>query len=574
MTLNIFKENADFRPLIKAIDAYLKKADEKLADALDDAGFISAEETVEEIGVLEEALAGALKRQTRHILDALESVDELQEFADSWDSVKLLDDCDEYISKAFYESFNLSIPELVVRYIAEIDPELASSMIHKSFGSKKTSARITKRLMAWVRSWSMELGKLMKLSTHTMIEMLLAKNLAEGKNVTDFTLDLMGYQRDANGRILRDKNNLPIRVAGIRDEYYRARRVAQTEMLTAHSAAKQEAFLQSPTIETKMWRHVGSHRSKEGAAHRENHVAMDRQRVPKNEPFKLEGKDGEDYEPMFPRDPENLSAGERINCRCGMQGIISDDDNIFGMTLEEREALQQQAIDEDNDKWDKYNERWDLGDADRAIDDANGAKAGIEVDTAPTDASNFTDGQSSGNIGETIGETVITEVTPIDFNDTDAVAQEIEQFCNSFAFANVEHAIEISPTNQAYHLIGNEHTVDSGIIGAKAMSGSIGVHNHTVQPGQTMGDSFSRKDLYFAAEHSTGLRLLVSGERRNAFEFTKPYTDKEIYTAWKKADNKMMEAAFVSGVDVNWWYEGIMKILNEDLEGFEFYENF
>ena len=69
------------------------------------------------------------------------------------------------------------------------------------------------------------------------------------------------------------------------------------------------------------------------------------------------------YHPMHPCD-SNLPAGESINCHCMEQAIVDDD--VLGMTLEERQALQQAIIDEDDGAWEAE------------LDAANRAKAGIE----------------------------------------------------------------------------------------------------------------------------------------------------------------------------------------------------
>ena len=54
-------------PLIKAIDAYIAKADDDLADALADAGFIDPDGTPAEINTLEEKVAAALTAETDYL---------------------------------------------------------------------------------------------------------------------------------------------------------------------------------------------------------------------------------------------------------------------------------------------------------------------------------------------------------------------------------------------------------------------------------------------------------------------------------------------------------------------------
>lgn len=117
--------------------------------------------------------------------------------------------------------------------------------------------------------------------------------------------------------------------------------------------------MQSPVVTGKMWRHTGSYRNEP----RQNHVDMDGQRVPVGDPFNLIGADGGSYSPMFPGDPI-LPPGERINCHCISQPVVDDD--ILGMSLEERQRLQQEAVDAMDEEWEnELNER-------------NKAKAGID----------------------------------------------------------------------------------------------------------------------------------------------------------------------------------------------------
>jgi uncharacterized protein with gpF-like domain len=201
--------------------------------------------------------------------------------------------------------------------------------------------RVSKCTTAWVKEWSEELGEIMQLNSHKEIEKILTKGLQDGKGIAEFTSDIIN--------------------SGIRNEYYKARRVAVTEVLRAHSVAQQEAFMQSPAVSEKMWKHTGEYRN----TPRENHVDMNGQRVPVDEPFDLTGLDGSSYSPMYPRDT-SLPPEESINCHCICQPIVSEE--ILGLSLEERQALQQQIVDDMDDAWEEE------------LDAANRAKAGIDTE--------------------------------------------------------------------------------------------------------------------------------------------------------------------------------------------------
>ena len=120
--------------------------------------------------------------------------------------------------------------------------------------------------------------------------------------------------------------------------------------------------MQSPAVEEKTWKHTGSHRNKP----RRNHQDMDGQRVPKGKPYTLKGAKGGTYYPMEPKDPI-LPPEESINCHCISEPIVNEE--ILGLSLEERQRLQQDAIAEMDDEWEKE------------VDARNKARAGIEDPT-------------------------------------------------------------------------------------------------------------------------------------------------------------------------------------------------
>ena len=315
------------RPLIKAIDAYIQKVDNDLSDELEMQGFLESEKTVEYIQDIEDGVAEVLLEETDYILSEAEKAIDLETFAeDIWPGVKLNDTVKDKLVTIFTENLDKFMPEFVEYYIAQTDKDL-------------TLLQVSKRTTAWVKNWSKDLGDIMKLNSHNEIERILEKGLKDGKGIAAFTREILD--------------------SGIRDEYYKARRVAVTEVLRAHSVAQQEAFMQSPAVSEKMWKHTGSYRNDP----RENHVKMNGQHVPVNEPFELEGIKKGTHHPMYPRDT-SLPPEESINCHCICQPVVDED--ILGLSLEERQRLQQEAIDEMDDEWEKE------------LDAENKAKAGID----------------------------------------------------------------------------------------------------------------------------------------------------------------------------------------------------
>lgn len=315
------------KPLIKAIDAYIEKADNDLEEQLEEEGYQQPKKTLKYEKDLEDDIVEALLAETDYFLAAAENAVDLETFAEQiWPGVMLNDELREKLAQIFLEYFESFMPEFVEYYIEQTDKDLKL-------------AQVSKRTTEWTKKWSGELAELMQLNSHKEIEKILETGLKNGSSVATFTRDIME--------------------SGIRDEYYKARRAALTEVLRAHSVAQQEAFMQSPAVGEKMWKHTGSYRNDP----RKNHVDMNGQRVPVNEPFALTGIKGGTHYPMYPRDT-NLPPEESINCRCICQPVVSEE--ILGLSLEERQRLQQEAIDEMDDEWEKE------------LDAQNKAKAGIE----------------------------------------------------------------------------------------------------------------------------------------------------------------------------------------------------
>lgn len=291
--------------LIKTIDAYIEKADRKLEEQLKAHKYIKPKETLQYARNVEEGVAGLIDRQTEEFISALHESQDLEGFYHKgWDDFKKNQGLTAQFTALFKENFEQMIPEFVGYYIDDIDAGLAKDLC-------------SKRTVAWIERWSGELGRMMHLGSVNELEGILKKALKHGLSVEDATREIME--------------------AGIRNPYYKARRVALTEMLRAHSVAAQEAQMQAPSVSQKMWVHTGAHKNEP----RENHVAMSGQTVPVDQPYELIGADGGSYSPMYPRDG-SLPASESVNCHCISQPVV--DESVLGLSVEERRALQADAV--------------------------------------------------------------------------------------------------------------------------------------------------------------------------------------------------------------------------------------
>ena len=216
------------RPLLKAIDAYLQKADNDLADEFEEEGYVQPKKTLKYLDDMEEQVAAALLAETDYILEAAKGAVDLEAFAaDVWPGVKLSDELMSKLATVFTELLEKFMPEYIGYYIQQTDKDLELK-------------QVSERTTAWVKTWSASLGEVMQLNSHNEIERILETGLKKGSSVEEFT------------RAILD--------SGIRDEHYKARRVAVTEVLRAHSVAQQEAFMQS----RRLRRRCGSTRGRTG----------------------------------------------------------------------------------------------------------------------------------------------------------------------------------------------------------------------------------------------------------------------------------------------------------------------
>lgn len=297
--------------VIKAIDRYIAMADDDLKDELQSEERALPDDSVKMANDLEDGFAEALIAETDYFIKKIMKQKSVAALMDVLEEIKANDICDTEIAKVAAAQLKKYVPKMVVQYAANVDS-----------GIKITA--VSKRTTAWIDSWSAELGSIMKLNSYTEIENILKKALENGDSIQTVTQAILDN--------------------GIRDEYYRARSTAMTEMFRAHNVSRYEAMLQTPCVVQKMWRHLGI------GTPRPYHEYMDGMTVDKDKPFELVGADGETYYPQYPVDP-CLPAGEAINCHCIAEDII--DESILGLSIEERQEMRDKAIAELDEDWEK-----------------------------------------------------------------------------------------------------------------------------------------------------------------------------------------------------------------------------
>ena len=179
-----------YQPLVKAIENYLAKAEESLADILKKEGYIKSKKTLKYIESIEEEITKALLEQRDDILEKLEKSLDIKTFVgELWESIKENDVLKLQIAAIFQDKLQKFVPEFVNYYIQQTDRQLQLKQV-----SQKT--------LSWIDSWSKELGEIMQLNSHKEIEAILKKGLEQGSGIPRITREIME--------------------SGIRNEYYKA----------------------------------------------------------------------------------------------------------------------------------------------------------------------------------------------------------------------------------------------------------------------------------------------------------------------------------------------------------------
>jgi len=301
------------RPLMDAIETYIRKSNDELEDTLEEEGYISPAVAVVAINRIEDCIATAYREQAEKILKGIEAADDIEDFAyEIWPDIRDENNLMKALKEIFEPEFTDLMHSFTKSWLLEEAPDLVED------------DRVSRPALQFVQDWSTELSRLMQLSSNDQIENILKEAVNEHLSVQDVSLKISD--------------------SGIRDEGYRSRRVALTEVLRIESYSQLEYMRQDPAVEKKEWFHTGSHKNKP----RPNHVAMNGQKVGVDEPFELKGKDGGTYFPMCPRDT-GLPASESNNCHCLMKPIRNK--KILGMSTEERREMRQKYMDEVDAEW-------------------------------------------------------------------------------------------------------------------------------------------------------------------------------------------------------------------------------
>lgn len=298
--------------MLRSVEAMIelrKTQDSKLSDIL--AYFPGVEVIDDLVEVFEEAIAVLLIDQQGRYLSLFRA------FIGKTEQETLQATLAFFSSEVFsYDPFVEGL-SVAAKDFLQMSVEEFAKTIMDSLDSDVPFQVLSRRSVTWIEEWSEDLAKLMNTATQNEMEKVLVNAIENGKGIDVVErelMDLPGFDRK------------------------RARKTAITEVLTASSVAHQESYAQSPSVVGKRWKHSGT----KGINPRENHMALDGTVVPVDEPFTIPGSE---EQAMHPRDT-NLSAKERVNCHCAVGPEV--DEQIFGLSAEEKQALRDEALAELN----------------------------------------------------------------------------------------------------------------------------------------------------------------------------------------------------------------------------------
>lgn len=294
--------------LLKAIDFIVKEETDDLEEKISE--FPAVDATLTAIDEYEKKVANLLRRQKKHFVNG---INELIAKEITLSEILI------YVMQNLFTSdeFAEEMEDLTASFLEMTISELTSAIM-KNIDEDVSFSTLSKRTLDWIASWSKELGKLMKLTTHTEVEAALSASIENGEGIPDAIKrlkDLPGFNRK------------------------RARATAITEILTANSHSQHEAYLQSPAVTGKKWKHTGKKKNQP----RPDHVALNGTVVGVDETFNVGGEKAQ-----YPRDT-SLSAKQRVFCHCTMGPEV--DSEVLGLSKEEKEKLRDEALQQIDDNY-------------------------------------------------------------------------------------------------------------------------------------------------------------------------------------------------------------------------------
>ncbi|GAB2558270.1 hypothetical protein JOD18_004033 [Gracilibacillus alcaliphilus] len=476
-----------FDKLVESLNKFIAKAEEAEGSIIDEMeDFPGLELLPKLMDDFETAIARLLRVQRKRFVDefnvfiAKDNKDTLGAFLVYMkDNLFAEDEFAEEFGEEAARFLELTTEELSKRMMESIDRDVSFNVL-------------SKRTTDWISNWSSDLGNIMKLNTHEALEKELINAIDNGESIAQAELrikDLPQFDRK------------------------RAKTTAQTEILTASSQAHYESFMQSPAVTGKKWKHSGSKNNNP----RVSHMAMDGVEIPVDDRFYVDGEFG-----LYPRDPD-FSAKNRVNCKCVLGPAVDED--ILGLSKEEKELIRQEALDEMNST------------------SGSGLAAGGNRDDNESEPLSF-----------------VEKIEPED------IPEAVQFYEDNIRYEQVENAFIIQSDGEVYHKKGVAANVNFTDDELKQMKDAVVTHNHPIEETQW---SFSKEDFQLFVE--TGMRELRATDEQFTYSLSgKSNTPvSKLVEIYRESESEALELILESGYDFEeidfYRQHEIMKIVTDKL---------
>ncbi len=161
------------------------------------------------------------------------------------------------------------------------------------------------------------------------------------------------------------------------------------------------------------------------------------------------------------------------------------------------------------------------------------------------------EGKRSGKVGDTLGETKITDKFNIDVSDEKAVKKLIDKTANDISYEKLEHATVITADGTVYKMVGGETNVNTDLVG-ESLEGATIIHNHPPLNGTDFYDSFSYYDFMDAVANKTKLEIVVSDGRLQKFKLLKQLTVDKAYDLYETTKLEAFQPFFENNIDMDY----------------------
>lgn len=292
-----------YESIIHVIEKIEEAERERLRELMENVDMQNIDYTLDQIDSLEDNLLNSLEDELQRVISAIEESDDVPQALSTIAAAVIPD-----------ENFQNAVREIFVSQFTDALEVLTDSYI-KFYDKDLAFMQIPVRSIGFINDWSSELSDIMNLSNSNRINSIFETALAEGQGIPDVIEQLQESYNFSRTR---------------------ARRTAITEMLRSHSYSADDAIMQSPSVDRVEWIHSGPRLIQP----RPEHVALNGTTIQKGQLFTINAPNGT-FQAPFPRH-RSLPASQVIECHCLHRGIVNDD--ILGLSIEERRGLQAEAL--------------------------------------------------------------------------------------------------------------------------------------------------------------------------------------------------------------------------------------